>query len=171
MKIFLKRLPLRILTVIIFGSILYLILLLNGVVSLPSASADTVTSATLQDSTVKADGSYVVLINRKLHDRSGTTEDWNKFFSFDDNVPLIMEDITCSVASSDSEGIDTAKIYQSRLPENQMKLNKENGLFMISKAEVGKFDVIIMSNVTANSLSAETLYDRADILTIKVEGT
>ena len=51
----------------------------------------------------------MVFINRELHDKAGTTGDWEKFFSFYDDVPLMMEDITCKVALLDSEGLDTAR--------------------------------------------------------------
>ena len=109
-----------------------------------------------------------MLINRELHDKSGTTADWQKFFAFSDNVPLIMEDITCKVAEGDSSGLDTAKKYQARLPENQMKIVQEAGTMLVSKAELMRFDVIILSEAAANTYGAQTLYDRNDIITIKM---
>ena len=113
-------------------------------------------------------GKYMVFINRELHDKAGTTGDWEKFFSFSDDVPLIMEDITFKVAQLDSEGLDTARKYQARLLENQMIIEQEAGVMLLSKAELGRFDVMIMSEAAAKSYSAQTLYDRGNILTIKM---
>ena len=159
----------RILSVVIAGALMIFLLTAGGYINLNSDSPDAVSSATAQ--TVSAgdmEGKWVVLINRGLHDKSGTTADWQKFFTFSDNVPLIMEDITCKVAQGDSSGLDTAKKYQVRLPENQMKIVQEAGTMLVSKAELMRFDVIILSEATANTFSAQTLYDKNDILTIKM---
>ena len=110
----------------------------------------------------------MVLINRALHDQAGTTADWQKFFTFSDNVPLIMEDIIFKVAEGDASGLETAKKYQARLPENQMKIVQEAGAMLVSKAELMRFDVIILSEAAANTYSAQTLYGRNELLTIKM---
>ena len=137
--------------------------------NLDGDSPDAVSSATAQ--TVSAgdmEGKWVVLINRRLHDQAGTTADWQKFFTFSDNVPLIMEDIICKVAEGDASGLETAKKYQARLPENQMKIVQEAGAMLVSKAELMRFDVIILSEAAANTYSAQTLYGRNELLTIKM---
>ena len=159
----------RILSVIVFGAIVTGVLTAGGYINRSSDSPDAVSSATAQPvSAGDMSGKYMVFINRELHDKAGTTEDWEKFFSFSDDVPLIMEDITCKVAQLDSEGLDTARKYQARLPENQMKIEQEAGVMLLSKAELGRFDVMIMSEAAAKSYSAQTLYDRGNILTIKM---
>lgn len=163
------RFAMRLLSVVVAGALMICLLTAGGYINLNSDSPDAVSSATAQ--TVSAGdvkGKWVVLINRELHDKSGTTADWQKFFTFSDNVPLIMEDITCKVAQGDSSGIETAKKLQERLPENQMKIVQEAGTMLVSKAELMRFDVIILSEAAANSYSAQTLYDRKDILTIKM---
>ncbi len=141
----------------------------GGYLNLNSNSPDAVSSATAQ--TVSAgdmEGKWVVLINRELHDKAGTTADWQTFFTFSDNTPLIMEDITCKVAEHDAGGLDTARKYQARLPENQIKIVQEAGTMLVSKAELMRFDVIILSEAAANAYGAQTLYDRNDVLTIKM---
>ena len=159
----------RILSVIVFGAIVTGVLTAGGYINRSSDSPDAVSSATAQPvSAGDMSGKYMVFINRGLHDKAGTTGDWEKFFSFSDDVPLIMEDITCKVAQFDSEGLDTARKYQARLPENQMKIEQEAGVMLLSKAELGRFDVMIMSEAAAKSYSAQTLYDRGNILTIKM---
>ncbi|MEE1263344.1 hypothetical protein [Ruminococcus sp.] len=159
----------RILSVIVFGAIVTGVLTAGGYINRSSDSPDAVSSATAQPvSAGDMSGKYIVFINRGLHDKAGTTGDWEKFFSFTDDVPLIMEDITCKVAQLDSEGLDTARKYQARLPENQMKIEQEAGVMLLSKAELGRFDVMIMSEAAAKSYSAQTLYDKENILTIKM---
>ena len=156
-------------TVIVFGAIVTGVLTAGGYINRSSDSPDAVSSATAQPvSAGDMSGKYIVFINRGLHDKAGTTGDWEKFFSFSDDVPLIMEDITCKVAQFDSEGLDTARKYQARLPENQMKIEQEAGVMLLSKAELGRFDVMIMSEAAAKSYSAQTLYDKENILTIKM---
>ena len=159
----------RILSVIVFGAIVTGVLTAGGYINWSSDSPDAVSSATAQPvSAGDMSGKYMVFINRELHDKAGTTGDWEKFFSFSDDVPLIMEDITCKVAQLDSEGLDTARKYQARLPENQMKIKQEAGVMLLSKAELGRFDVMIVSEAAAKSYSAQTLYDKENILTIKM---
>ena len=159
----------RILSVIVFGAIVTGVLTAGGYINRSSDSPDAVSSATAQPvSAGDMSGKYMVFINRGLHDKAGTTGDWEKFFSFTDDVPLIMEDITCKVVQFDSEGLDTARKYQARLPENQMKIEQEAGVMLLSKAELGRFDVMIMSEAAAKSYSAQTLYDKENILTIKM---
>jgi len=157
----------RLLSVVVAGAVIICLLTAGGYINLNSDSPDAVSSATAQSvSAEDMEGKWVVLINRGLHDKSGTTADWQKFFSFSGNVPLIMEDIICKVAEGDSSGLDTAKKYQARLPENQMKIVQEAGTMLVSKAELTRFDVIILSEAAAKACGAHTLYDRNDILTI-----
>lgn len=159
----------RLLSVVIAGALMIFLLTAGGYINLNSDSPDEVSGATAQSvSAEDIEGKWVVLINRAIHDKSGTTADWQKFFTFSDNVPLIMEDITCKVAQGDSGGIETAKKYQARLPENQMKIVQEACTMLISKAELMRFDVIILSEAAANACRAQTLYGRNDILTIKM---
>ena len=163
------RFALRFLSVVVAAALIICLLTAGGYMNLDSDSPDAVSSATAQ--TVSAgdmEGKWVVLINRELHDQAGTTADWQKFFTFSDNVPLIMEDITCKVAEGDSSGIETAKKYQARLPENQMKIVQEAGAMLVSKAELMRFDVIILSEAAANTYSAQTLYEINNILKIKM---
>lgn len=87
-------------------------------------------------------GEYVVLINGSLHKESDL-EDWISFFNGQEI--LIFEDISCSVCKGDSEGIKMAQSFQSRLPENQMTIKKEDGTLLMSRADNGLFDVIVMS--------------------------
>ena len=172
MRLFMKtvfRFALRFLSVVVAAALIICLLTAGGYMNLDSDSPDAVSSATAQ--TVSAgdmEGKWVVLINRELHDQAGTTADWQKFFTFSDNVPLIMEDITCKVAEGDSSGIETAKKYQARLPENQMKIVQEAGAMLVSKAELMRFDVIILSEAAANTYSAQTLYEINSILKIKM---
>ncbi len=159
----------RLLSVAVAGAMILCLLTAGGYINLNSDSPDAVSSATSQSvSAGDMKGKWVVLVNRALHDKAGTTADWQKFFTFSENVPLIMEDVTCKVAEHDFDGLETAKKYQARLPENQMKIVQEAGTMLISKAELLRFDVIILSEAAASTYSAQTLYGRNDVLTIKM---
>ena len=49
-----------------------------------------------------------------------------------------------------------------------MKIVQEAGTMLVSKAELMRFDVIILSDAAANAYGAQTLCDRNDVLTIKM---
>jgi len=77
-------------------------------------------------------------------------DEWIKFFSGEE-TDIIFEDIACSVADGDSLGLEMAKSFQSKLPENQMKIKEEEAILTVSRAEEGKFDVLLMSKEFAQS--------------------
>ncbi len=102
-------------------------------------------------------GEYVVLINRNLHANADKLNQWITFFQGGD-PGVIFEDISCAVADSDAGGIDMALSLQSRLPENQMRIQKENGTLLLSRADFGKFDVILCSREYADAFGAASSY-------------
>jgi hypothetical protein len=50
-----------------------------------------------------------------------------------------------------------AQRLASRLPANQMKVRAEDGILMVSKAEVGRFDIMVLSDETAAALDVTEL--------------
>ena len=96
------------------------------------------------------DDPYIVLINRALHEKSGTLAVWEDFFAGKE-IGVVYEDIDCIVLWGDPAGMEAARSFQSRLPENQMRIRQEDGLLAVSKAEHGKYDVIIMSMEAARA--------------------
>ena len=138
-------------------------------VDLPSLFAgapDAVSSASfvLPD---QPSGEFMVLLNTANH--QDTVEQWKIFFSGGD-AGVIMSDITCMVADADATGIQLAERYQARLPENQMRLRRENGLLLASKAETDLFDVIVLSREVADIYHVTTNKQREDIACIIVRG-
>lgn len=124
-----------------------------------SGSPDAVSSASVVLD--QPSGNYVVLINRKFHPDEDTLNDWIHFFSSsdeEDELAVIFEDIACSVASMDAEGVEMANSLRSQLPENQMKVTQEDASLLLSRADEGLFDVIIMSKEFADGYHAETAY-------------
>lgn len=101
-------------------------------------------------------GKYIVLINSDLHKDNEKLDNWLKFFNGEE-IDYIFEDISCSVAKGDTGAMETAKSFQSRLPENQMRIKEEDALILVSRAEAGLFDSVIMSEEFAKS------FDAADI--------
>ncbi len=101
-------------------------------------------------------GTYTILINHDRHPDDEAYAYWLEFLAGND-VPLIMEDVTCVALAGDSAGIEMANSLASRLPANQMKVRIEDGTLALSKAEVGRFDIIVMSDEAAISLDASTV--------------
>lgn len=104
-------------------------------------------------------GSYVVMINRDRH-RADTLEEWIKFFRGEE-ISVIFEDIDCMVSEDDAGGIELAESLQSRLPENQMKVTEMDSTLLLSRADSGVFDVVILSKEAADAYGAETAARRA----------
>ena len=109
---------------------------------LEGKKTDTVSSATvLLDA---PGGNFYILLNPKLHADQKKREQWVDFFQGKD-VSFIFEDLSCSVARSDSAAVDMAKSFQSRLPQNQMKLVLEDTAMLRSRVQAGKYDVVLVS--------------------------
>lgn len=103
-------------------------------------------------------GSYTILVNRDLHTNAEVLGYWLDFLTGKD-VPLITEDVSCVALEGDVAGIEMAYSLASRLPTNQMKVRVENGVLALSKAEVGRFDIMVMSDEMADAFGASTTYD------------
>ena len=102
-------------------------------------------------------GHFTVLINSDLHTDAEVLGNWETFLA-GDPAPLIMEDVTCVAVEGDAAGIELAQQLQSRLPANQMKVRIEQGVLAMSKAEAGRFDIMVLSDEMAAALGASTLY-------------
>lgn len=113
-------------------------------------------------------GNYVIFINEAVHPNKENLETWKKFFKGEE-ISFLFEDITCYIATGDGPGLMMAQSYQSRLPANQMILKMEDGTLMISKAEHGIFDIMILSKEMADNLHVETL-DMNSVIRIDVKG-
>lgn len=106
-------------------------------------------------------GDYVVMINRKKRKDDETLKIWKDFFNGEE-ISVVFEDIVCHVAKNDEAGYTMAASFQSRLPENQMKVVSEDGTLMMSKAENGNYDIIIMSKEASDIYNIDNLRERDD---------
>lgn len=126
-----------------------------------SGSLDAVSSASVVLD--QPSGDFLVLINRDFHTDEETLNDWISFFSAGaeegGDLPIIFEDIAASVAIADPAGAEMADSLRSQLPENQMKVTKEDATLLMSRADKGLFDIIIMSSEFAEGYHAETAYE------------
>lgn len=113
---------------------------------------DTMTSATVVIDAPS--GRFTVLINKALHPDQDNLQDWITFFGGGE-IDFLFEDISCSIAKGDSSALDMAKSFQSRLPENQMKLQQEDATLLVSRVDNSMYDVVIMSKEYADSYNAE----------------
>lgn len=127
--------------------------------SLFSGDLDAVSSASIILD--QPSGNYIILINRELHQDEDNLDQWITFFSGGE-ILYIFEDISCSVANADLSGLELAKSFQSKLPENQMQVITEDATLLMSRADEGLYDIIIMSAEFAETYSAQTAYGDDD---------
>ncbi|MBQ4466118.1 MAG: hypothetical protein II916_09175 [Oscillospiraceae bacterium] len=99
-------------------------------------------------------GEFLVLLNPELHPNEENLTFWTDFFSGKD-VTFCFEDISCMVARNDTAALDMAQSYASRLSEHQMTVRQEDITLMLSRADHGKFDVIVLSREMAEHYAAE----------------
>ena len=124
------------------------------ILGVATGQTDTVSAATtIQEA---PSGHFTIVINRDLHTDKKVLGDWETFLSGKD-APLIMEDVSCVAMNGDSAGIEMAGQLQSRLPENQMKLQIVDPVLALSKAENGIFDILVMSDEMALAFGASSL--------------
>lgn len=112
------------------------------------SGTDAITSATVVLD--QPSGNYVVLVNRALHTDEDNLRDWITFFEGGE-ITYIFEDISCSVGEGDAAGLAMAQSFQSRLPENQMTIQRENAAMLASRVDYGRYDIVIMSAEFAES--------------------
>ena len=136
--------------------------------ALLKGSPDAVSSASVIID--KPSGEYVVLINRSLHPDEANLRLWEQFFTEKD-APVIFEDISCLTGLTDAGGRAMADSCRSRLPENQMTVQAIDTTLLLSKAEYGLFDVMILSKEIAEAGGVQTLYGKPDILVLHVKDT
>lgn len=134
--------------------ILGLPLLLSGYFTNSGRKVDAVSSASVIIE--EPSGNYYVFINKNRHTDVKKLQSWIDFFNGEE-VSFIFEDISCLVPDGDSQGLLMAQSFQSRLPEHQMSVRQEDGILMLSKAEYGRFDMIIMSKEFADLYKAQSL--------------
>ncbi|MBR1930594.1 MAG: hypothetical protein IJ833_03830 [Lachnospiraceae bacterium] len=115
----------------------------------------------------KPSGEYLVFINEMLHPDEDKLAAWCDFFEGRD-VSYIFEDISRFVANGDITGMEAALSFQSRLPENQMKITGEDATLLLSKAEYSKFDVIIMSKEFAQAYGVQSIYETQGVRICRV---
>ena len=145
---------------------LFLCLGLPALIYLPKGDGvDAVSGASLNVPD-QPSGEFVVILNRERH---AALEEWTDFFT-EREVGVIMEDLSCTTASGDAAGLQLAQRCQARLAENQMSLRSENGVLLVSKAEQGLYDVVILSRETADAYDYSAVYARPDALVLTVEG-
>ena len=139
----------------------------SGFFSRIAGGADAVSSPTVVID--QPSGAYVVAINPALHTDSEKTETWKKFFHGDE-IDYIFEDLSCVTAATDPAGFEMAKSFQSRLPENQMKLRTEDTTLMLSKASYGRYDVIVMSREFYDATGARSYLSERENLILEEDG-
>jgi hypothetical protein len=127
---------------------------------------DAVTSASVIID--KPSGEYLVLINRLMHTNEENLDTWIRFFDGGE-ISYLFEDISCSVISADSGALKMAQSFQSRLPEKQMSIQTEDASLLMSRADFGKFDIIVISKEFADAYDISTIFDAGTDNTVLIE--
>lgn len=131
-----------------------------------SGEPDAVSSASVVIE--KPSGSYTVLINRDRHKSESDLAAWHKFFSGGE-FEIIFDDIECVTLGGDTGALTLAQSFMSRLPENQMKVTSGDAVLTLSKAENGRFDMMIVSAEAAEKYGIADIYDGKNVDVIAVE--
>jgi hypothetical protein len=134
--------------------------------ALRQGTTDTVSSASVVID--QPSGEYIVFINRDMHTDEDYLNTWIQFFSGEE-ISYLFEDISCSVIAADSGALDLARSFQSRLPEKQMRIQTEEASLLLSRADHGKYDIMILSKEFAETYNAATL-DEKSTVQIEVRG-
>ena len=137
---------------------------LAGGFSMFSEGADAVSSASVVIE--KPSGNYIVLINRDRHSESDMPA-WREFFSGGD-FSIIFDDITCVTLDGDAGALILARSFMSRLPENQMTVKSGEAVITLSKADNGRFDVLIVSDEAAEKFGISSVYCDKNVEIIRV---
>ena len=111
-------------------------------------------------------GEFCVILNANHFTES--VEQWRTFFEGGD-AGVIFEDIGCLTVRGDAAGIQLAERYQSRLPENQMRLHTQAGSMVLSKAKFNTYEVIIVSKEIAEAYEFPN-ESGEDVILIPVKG-
>jgi galactitol-specific phosphotransferase system IIB component len=101
-------------------------------------------------------GEYIVLLNRELHTNEENLTTWIQFFRGEE-ISYLFEDISCSVIKGDTGALTMAQSFQSRLPEKQMSIQTEDASLLMSRADNGQYDIIIISKEYAESYDVTTV--------------
>lgn len=134
----------------VIAAVLLLPVLLHPQGRAKLTGTDAVSSASV---TIEApSGEFLVLLNLDTLEEDAF---WQTFFSGGE-VDYCFEDIACMVADSDPAALNAAQSYQSRLSAHQMTVRQENMTLMLSRADCGKFQVIVISRELAEHYRAQT---------------
>lgn len=112
----------------------------------------------------KPSGEFVIMINEKRHPTS--IDVWDDFFSERDYDPL-SDKISCLTVSGDALGAELADRYSKRLFVKQMSIREENVILVLSKAELGLIDAVIMSADIADVYNLKTDVDGLRYVRVK----
>ena len=128
-------------------------------------AADAVSSATIPMDAPS--GEYVILIHEDTFANREKEEKWAAFFRGEDVID-VFDDISVSVADGDATALALAESYSSKLGANQVRIYSEDVTMLTSRADAGKFTIIMMSAEYAEHYHLETAYnERTNVIYVK----
>ena len=132
-----------------------------------TGGADAVSGAS--ETVAAPSGNYTVLINRDRHKSESDMAAWREYFSGGE-FSIIFDDISCVTLEGDESAYTMGLSFMSRLPENQMKLKSGEAVTVLSKADYGRFDMLLLSDEAAESFGISAITDRVSTEVIHTVG-
>ena len=113
-------------------------------------------------------GKFTAFINRDRHKSESDLAAWTEFFSGGE-FAIIFDDISCVTLAGDSAALNMAQSFMSRLPENQMKLSTEDSTLAVSKADHGRFDMLLVSDEMAETFGLSSVSENNSVEVIHID--
>ena len=100
--------------------------------------------------------SYVVFLNTRAHPDADERAGWVALFSGDD-ASRVTGAATCLTAAGDVDARNLALRLAGRLEAGQLSVRVDDAMLIVSKAEVGRFDILAMTAGVAEALDVSVL--------------
>ncbi len=132
----------------------------NGNISFKNGP-DALTSATVKNTAEKVtvsgvSGNYTVIINKNR-----VAENVLNYFLGTQDRPK--DEIVCHISADDKKARELALQMTDKIVE-------ADAMLLLSKAEYGNFDILIMSKKTADKYTAKSLYDKEFTAVLEITG-
>lgn len=100
--------------------------------------------------------SYVIFLNTQAHPDAAERAGWVSLFAGDD-ASAVTGEATCLTAAGDDGATNLALRLAERLEPGQLTVKMDDPMLAVSKAEVGRFDILAMTAGMAEALDVSAL--------------
>ena len=100
--------------------------------------------------------SYVIFLNTRAHPDAAERAGWVALFSGDE-ASAVTGEACCLTATGDVAARNLALRLAGRLEPGQLCVREDDAILAVSKAEVGRFDILAMTSGVAEALDVSVL--------------